>query len=80
MPAVSVNGAQLYYEVRGNGPAVLLIHGGGIDSGSFTRLADFLPTSCPLLLTIAGASRGVHAPRTGWTPRFRSTQKTPLAY
>ena len=42
MPTITANGTDLYYEVRGNGPSVLLIHGGGIDSGTFERLADIL--------------------------------------
>jgi pimeloyl-ACP methyl ester carboxylesterase len=42
MPTITANGAELYYEVRGSGPPVLLIHGGGIDSGTFERLADII--------------------------------------
>jgi pimeloyl-ACP methyl ester carboxylesterase len=42
MPTIAVNGAELYYEVRGNGPSLLLIHGGGVDCGTFSRLADLL--------------------------------------
>ena len=29
-----VNGADIYHEIRGSGPSVLLIHGGGTDGGS----------------------------------------------
>jgi len=41
---VKVNGAELYYELRGTGPAVLMIHGTGADAGCYddvsTRLAN----------------------------------------
>jgi pimeloyl-ACP methyl ester carboxylesterase len=39
---VKVNGAELYYEVRGTGPAVLLIHGTNLDSGCYEALAGIL--------------------------------------
>ena len=39
---VAVNGAQLYHEVRGSGPAVLFIAGGTGDGGQFARVADLL--------------------------------------
>ncbi len=39
---VKVNGAELYYEVRGTGPAVLLIHGTNLDSGCYGDLAGAL--------------------------------------
>lgn len=42
MPNITPNGAELYYEVRGNGPSVLLIHGGGGDCGTVIRLAEIL--------------------------------------
>jgi pimeloyl-ACP methyl ester carboxylesterase len=42
MPGVTVNGAELYYEVRGSGPPVLLIMGGTGDGGHFDTLADRL--------------------------------------
>ena len=37
-----VNGAELYYEKQGTGPAVLLIAGSTGDAGNFTRAADLL--------------------------------------
>ena len=40
MPAISSNGVELYYETCGNGPSLLLIHGGGGDCGSLSPLAD----------------------------------------
>src|SRR4029077_16102277 len=42
MPGVTGNGAELYYEVRGSGPPVLLIMGGTGDGGHFDTLADRL--------------------------------------
>src|SRR5712691_3925215 len=39
---VKVNGAELYYEVRGTGPAVLLIHGTNLDSSCYEALAGIL--------------------------------------
>ncbi len=41
---VKVNGAELYYEVRGTGPAILLIHGTNLDSGCYEALAGILAT------------------------------------
>jgi pimeloyl-ACP methyl ester carboxylesterase len=37
-----VNGAELYYGVRGSGPAVLLIHGTNLDAGCYDDLAGIL--------------------------------------
>jgi pimeloyl-ACP methyl ester carboxylesterase len=42
MPSVVVNGAELYHEVRGAGPPVLLIMGATGDGGHFDALADVL--------------------------------------
>jgi pimeloyl-ACP methyl ester carboxylesterase len=42
MPSVIVNGAELYHEVRGTGPPVLLIMGATGDGGHFDALADAL--------------------------------------
>ena len=42
MPRVVVNEAELYYEVRGTGPPVLLIMGATGDGGHFDALADVL--------------------------------------
>jgi pimeloyl-ACP methyl ester carboxylesterase len=37
-----VNGARIYYELRGNGPAVLFISGATGDAGHYTAVADAL--------------------------------------
>ena len=42
MPTVAVNGTELHYEVRGTGPAVLLIMGATGDGGHFDALAELL--------------------------------------
>src|SRR6188768_527656 len=42
MPRAAANEADLYYEVRGTGPAVLLIMGATGDGGHFDQLADLL--------------------------------------
>ncbi|HLZ72752.1 MAG TPA: alpha/beta hydrolase [Dehalococcoidia bacterium] len=39
---VSANGAELYYERRGSGPAVLFISGATGDAGHFAQVADLL--------------------------------------
>lgn len=42
MPTVTVNGAEIYHEVEGVGPPVLLIMGATGDGGHFDRLAELL--------------------------------------
>ena len=42
MPRATINGAELYYEVRGTGPPFLLIMGATGDGGHFDALADVL--------------------------------------
>jgi pimeloyl-ACP methyl ester carboxylesterase len=42
MPTLRANGAELYYEVRGTGPTVLLIMGGTGDAGHFEAFARLL--------------------------------------
>jgi len=39
---LQIPGAILYYEVRGSGPILLLIHGGGGDADKFDNIADHL--------------------------------------
>ena len=40
-----VPGARLYYEVRGSGPPLLMIHGGVVDAGSFAAITPELARS-----------------------------------
>jgi pimeloyl-ACP methyl ester carboxylesterase len=42
MPLASINGTELYYETRGNGPSLLFIQGASGDGGTFDRVADRL--------------------------------------
>ena len=42
MPYVTANGAELYHEVRGDGPALLCIKGASGDAAHFEALADLL--------------------------------------
>jgi pimeloyl-ACP methyl ester carboxylesterase len=37
---VVAEGADIYFERRGSGPALLLISGGGGDAGNYSDLAD----------------------------------------
>jgi pimeloyl-ACP methyl ester carboxylesterase len=39
---IKINGAQLYHQVRGSGPVLLMIHGTGADSGCYDQVADRL--------------------------------------
>jgi pimeloyl-ACP methyl ester carboxylesterase len=39
---VTVNGTQIYYEVRGSGSSVLLISGALGDAAYYTKIADLL--------------------------------------
>jgi len=39
---IKVNGAELYYQVQGSGPTILLIHGTGLDSGCYDEVAEHL--------------------------------------
>ena len=43
------DGADLYFERRGDGPPLLLIAGGGGDCGAFEALADILASSYTVL-------------------------------
>jgi pimeloyl-ACP methyl ester carboxylesterase len=60
-----VNGARLYYEVRGEGPTLLLVSGATGDAGHFTAVADALAdTSTVVTYDRRGNSR---SPRpAGW--------------
>jgi pimeloyl-ACP methyl ester carboxylesterase len=42
MPTIPAGQAELYYEIRGSGPPVLLIMGATGDAGHFTKLAEVL--------------------------------------
>ena len=42
MPLIGLDGAELYYERRGDGPPVLCVMGATGDAGHFERLAGLL--------------------------------------
>jgi pimeloyl-ACP methyl ester carboxylesterase len=46
---IRVDGASLYYERRGNGPALLMISGGGGDAGYYSGVADRLADAYTVL-------------------------------
>ena len=66
MPTVAVNGAELYYEVRGTGPTVLLIMGATGDGGHFDRLADLLADEFTVM-TYDRRGNGRSPAPAGWT-------------
>ena len=45
MPLQRANETELYYELRGDGPAILLIMGATGDGGAFARSRTISPTS-----------------------------------
>lgn len=68
-----VNGTDLYHEVRGSGPALLLIQGATGDAGYFEPLADRLAeTHTVLTYDRRGNSRSPRPP--GWTTTSISEQ------
>jgi pimeloyl-ACP methyl ester carboxylesterase len=65
MPMLGVGPVQLYYEVRGNGPPLLLIMGATGDAGHFARVADRLADEFTVLTyDRRGNSRSPRPP--GW--------------
>lgn len=46
---IKVNGAELYYQVRGSGPTLLMIHGTGADSSIYDAVADRLASDFKVL-------------------------------
>jgi 3-oxoadipate enol-lactonase len=65
MPAAEVNGARLWYDEAGSGPAVLLLHGGLGDSGLWEPVVPFLAERFRVVRTdlrFFGRSTGPAAP------------------
>jgi pimeloyl-ACP methyl ester carboxylesterase len=46
---IKVNGADLYYQLRGSGPALVMIHGTGADSGCYDMVAQRLAADFRIL-------------------------------
>jgi pimeloyl-ACP methyl ester carboxylesterase len=73
LPTITANGAELYYEVRGSGPSVLLIAGGGLDGGTFGGLATILAREFTVVVyDRRGLSRSSRP--TGWRQTSISEQ------
>jgi len=65
MPTVEVNGARLWYDEAGSGPALLLLHGGLGDSGLWEPVVPFLAEHFRTIRTdlrFFGRSTGPAAP------------------
>jgi pimeloyl-ACP methyl ester carboxylesterase len=65
MPTVEVNGARLWYDEAGDGPALLLLHGGLGDSGLWEPVVPFLAERFRTIRTdlrFFGRSTGPNAP------------------
>jgi pimeloyl-ACP methyl ester carboxylesterase len=65
MPTVEVNGARLWYDEAGSGPALLLLHGGLGDSGLWEPVVPFLAPQFRTIRTdlrFFGRSTGPAAP------------------
>ena len=65
MPTVEVNGARLWYDEAGDGPALLLLHGGLGDSGLWEPVVPFLAERFRTIRTdlrFYGRSTGPAAP------------------
>ena len=65
MPTVEVNGARLWYDEAGSGPALLLVHGGLGDSGLWEPVVPFLADRFRTIRTdlrFFGRSTGPAAP------------------
>jgi pimeloyl-ACP methyl ester carboxylesterase len=65
VPVVDVNGARLWYDEAGSGPAVLLLHGGLGDSGLWEPVVPFLAEQFRTVRTdlrFYGRSTGPNAP------------------
>ncbi len=58
---VKVNGAELYYEVRGTGPSVLLVCGVAGDAGYYDALADILAANVAVATSSTSGAAAVGA-------------------
>ena len=66
MSLIEVNGTALYYERRGDGPAILLVSGATGDAGHWTEVAEVLSSTYTVVTyDRRGNSRSPRPP--GWT-------------
>lgn len=65
MPVTAVNGTELYYEVRGSGPPLLLIMGATGEGGVFEEFADLLASEFTVV-TYDRRGNGRSAPPADW--------------
>jgi pimeloyl-ACP methyl ester carboxylesterase len=63
---VQVNGAELYYEIRGSGPPLLFIQGMTGDGGAFQRVAERLSDEFTVV-TYHRRANSLSPPPDGWT-------------
>lgn len=76
--AVEVNGAEIYHEVRGTGPSVVLVAGATGDAGHFSRVAELLAEEFTVVTyDRRGNSRSPRPP--GWTRTSTDEQADDLA-
>lgn len=66
MPTIRVNGTEIYHEVRGTGPPVLLVMGATGDAGHFETVADLLADEFTVLSYDRRGNGRSPAPH-GWT-------------
>jgi len=66
MPQVTVNGTELYHELRGDGPPLLCIMGASGDAGHFQALADLLADQFTVV-TYDRRANGRSPRPAGWT-------------
>ena len=76
MPMVTVNGTELHYEMRGEGPPVLLIMGFTGDGGHFGALADLLAEEFTVVTYDRRGTGAVRVLLPGKAPRRRSRPMT----
>ena len=72
-----VNGTVLYYEKKGNGPALLFIAGSTGDAGNFTRAADLLADEFTVVTYDRRAIPEVHALPAGGRLRWPNKPTMP---
>src|SRR5204863_7993059 len=66
MPIIRVNRTEIYHEVRGTGPPVLLVMGATGDAGHFEKVADLLADEFTVLSYDRRGNGRSPAPH-GWT-------------